>query len=350
MSRLILLLPLIGCTATADDEQRQTVIDALSRDVVLAGYETFDTQTGALVDAVNAFCNAPDEASLTTARDAWWAAKEPWKRVEIVQFGPIVEYPDRFGPKLDDWPVNASAVEDLITSDDPVHAEAFQNMGSATRGLPVVEYLLWTDTTDPLTALQTDSRRCEVLMGASRDIQYNASGIATTWRDDWIPRLSDPANATDDMYDTPQDVIDEWVNRMVFTVENIRAKKLGKPIGDKANGNPQPDTIESRLSGRSLNDARDALAGVRDVWSSPNGIATLLRERDASLKADIDNDLEVTATRLAEIPETLELSVLVEPEIIVRAQDALKTLQIAIQVDLAQALSVSITFNDNDGD
>ena len=65
---------------------------------------------------------------------------------------------------------------------------------------------------------------------------------------------------------------------------------------------------------------------------------------------DIDALLSTSATRLAEVPDPLEQTISLEPELVVRAQEALLALQVAIQVDLAQALGVTITFNDNDGD
>ena len=38
------------------------------------------------------------------------------------------------------------------------------------------------------------------------------------------------------------------------------------------------------------------------------------------------------------------------PEAIVAAQEALRALQVTLQTDVAQALDVTIAFNDNDGD
>ena len=60
--------------------------------------------------------------------------------------------------------------------------------------------------------------------------------------------------------------------------------------------------------------------------------------------------LETSLERVKEIPEPLEQAILLDREIIARAQEALLALQVAVQVDLAQALSVTIAFNDNDGD
>lgn len=352
MSVLLLGIALSGCVQSAPPDHRPEVAAALAEHVGLAHYLALEAASAELSQQATALCAGPTDTALTATRDAWWAAREPLKRAEVIQFGPVIEYPDRLGPKLDDWPVNADAIEELVAGDDALDFDA---MGTATRGSPVVEYLLWGQGDDTLDALSTDPRRCEVLAGACADLHANTSRLVEAWRTDWLGPLSDPAGAGPaSPYSTLQDVIDEWVNRMGFTVENVRATKLGKPLGDDAGGTPQPDTLESRHSGRSLADARDALAGVRDVWDGAGGGQhpgiSRLAEPDPQLSAQLDELFEASALRLSEIPEPLEESVALSPGRVADAQEALRALQVAIQVDLAPGLGVTITFNDNDGD
>ncbi len=345
---MIWLPLLVGCTAPGDEgpDPRLDVLASLAEHVALGHYHAFEQQAATLEAKATAVCAAVDATQLAATQAAWWDAREPWKRAEVIQFGPVVEYPERLGPKLDSWPVNAAAVEELVASTDALD---FAQLGSATRGLPVVEYLLWTEAE---TSLASDARRCAVLSGAAADVHTNAALLTQVWESTWMPALSDPV-PDEDAYDTPQAVVDEWVNRMAFTVENIRAEKLGKPAGDDSGGTPLPDTLESRTSARSLQDARDTLAGVQDVWTGDVGgdhlgVRDLLD--DAELAARVDQLFDVAIERLERVPDPLEQTIVIEPEIVAYAQEALQALQVVIQVDLAQALGVTITFNDNDGD
>ena len=354
---LVLLVLLAGCASTGGDtagtDARASVIASLAEHVAQARYAEFSTLSTAMSGAASTLCESPSTDTLESARAAWWSAREPWKRAEVIQFGPVVEYPDRLGPKLDDWPVNADGVEELIAGEGALDQAAFDVMGTATRGLPVVEYLLWERGADTLDALTADARRCDALAGAAADVAANAKRLEDAWRTTWLARLSTPEADPDDAYDTVQDVVDEWVNRMAFTVENVRSTKLGKPVGDSSGGEPQLDAIESRYSTRSLTDARDALAGARDVWTGDvggdhPGISDLVDDPD--LVERVDTLFDAAETRLAEVPETLEETVVLQPEVVARAQEALQALQVVLQVDVAQALGVTITFNDNDGD
>lgn len=348
----LLFLAALGCTGAGKDsaspaDNKPAVLAALAADAA-GRYAAFADAAGAAAEATAALCADPTEGTLAAARDGWWAERTPWKQAELIQFGPVVEYPERVGPKLDDWPVNADAVEDLIASDDALD---FSAMGSATRGLPVVEYLLWAQGGETLASLTQTPRRCAVAAGASADVRDNAVLLVAAWEDSWQAQLATPAEV-DGAYETNQDALDEWVNRMVFTVENVRATKLGKPLGDSSGGEPLPDALESPHSNRSLTDAREALGGVQAAWAGSGAPLSGVRDLvdDASLASQIDALFDAAAQRLSEVPEPLSETIYLQPEIVVRAQEALQALQVALQVDLAQALSVTITFNDNDGD
>ena len=363
MSRRTKILFAVGCvllTQCLDNgftgpSRIARVLDGLANDVALQQYDAFVVETKAMAEAAAAFCASPDAAGLEGMRTAWLSAKTPWKRAEVVLFGPVVEYPLRLGPKLDDWPVNSTSVEALVTGDSALDQDAFDGKGTARRGLPVVEYLLWSNQngTEPLAALTNDSRRCEVLVGVSADVATNAMRLRDAWRDEWSPQVTTPESVEDGAYDSSQEVLDEWVNRMAFTVENIRVIKLGKPAGDGANGQIQPDIIESRLSGRSLSDARDALQGVYWVWTG-GGDDGQLGVRDLLQGAGVVQQMEflfqTAMEELAALPDTLEETLMANPESVVPAKTALTALQSVIQGEVATSVGVTLKFNDADGD
>jgi predicted lipoprotein len=330
------------------------VLDSLADKVALTHFKDFESKAEAMAAQAEGFCESSTLAGLESVRAAWWDVRSPWKHGEVVQFGPIVEYPERLGPKIDDWPVNQSAVEDKLASDDPLDLEAFEIMGSATRGLPVIEYLLWFAGDGALEQFESEPRRCEMLVGGSHDVHANAERLRTSWEVSWADQLRGTATGDGLVFESEKEVVDQWVNRLVFTVENIRETKLGKPKGDSSNGTPLPDLIESPFSGRSLQDALDVLHGAEHVWSggvdgAHSGIRDLV-SGDTRLVEKVDNLFATSKDRLDDIPETLESSIYIEPEMVERAQSALVELQRVLQSEVAANIGITIRFNDNDGD
>lgn len=346
--------PATGDTSApvADVALQREVVTAIVDGVVLRHYGDLSTETATLATAGAAFCASMDEPGLVAFRDAWSNAHAPLKRAEIVRFGPSMEEPYRLQPKMDAWPANEDAIADYLAGTGGLAQADFDLMGSATRGFPALEVLLWAPGDATLDAFRSDPRRCPYAAGLASDLDVLAGRMVAAWETDWKDRLVHPEDHAEDAYETLQDVIDEWVNRMIFTVEDIRSTRLGKPVGDSSGGEPLPDTIESRYSGRSLEDARDALSGVRDVAGEgdPLGIYDLLTGDRAALVPKLEKGQSDAAAYLGEIHEPLETAIVDDRVAIGAAQSALLTFQVLLQVDLAQALSVTLAFNDNDGD
>lgn len=356
---------LTGCTGDNDSAagspaggraaRSAALIIDLHANLAQARYDRFAADSGALAEALTALCAdpagaPPTPAGVEAARAAWWTARGPWKQAELIRFGPTIEYPERLGPPIDTWPVEPAAVEALIAGEGPLDAAAFAAQGARARGLPVIEHLLWADGEATAARLGAEPRRCAALIGLSGDLLSTAAALSAAWADPWGARLTAPAPGDGDRYDDVQDVVDEWVNRMAFTVEDIRGAKLGGPLGDGGGPRAQPALAESAASGRGLDDARDALAGVAAAWSGEDGLGVINLVDDDAVVARVQQRLDASAARLAALPTPLGQTVVEQPELVQQAQDALNTLQVSLQVELAPVIGVTVTFNDNDGD
>ena len=337
-------------------DNKINVLRSISSNVILARYDSFSTLSQALSNTIDLLCESPSEQSLMTAQEAWWAARNPWKRSEIVNFGPIREYPLRLGPKIDKWPVNEQAVEEVIAAREITSQEQFSARGGATRGLPVIEYLLWYERPNEtiFDRLDQDMRRCEVLKFASQDVADSARLLAVAWREEGWLELTESTASYDAPFSDEDSVISELVNRMAFTVENIRVDKFEKPLGDLTPGNALPDIIESRFSKRSIEDAQDSLQGVAEIWhgtgedENRDGLKFIIS--DLLVVDAISEALEEARLKLAGLEGELTELPLTHPGELRAAIESLTNLQRVIQTDLSQATSATIKFNDTDGD
>ncbi len=87
-------------------------------DIALAGYEDSLVTAKALQEKVEALVSEPSEATLTAAKEAWLAAREPYQQTEVYRFGnPVV---DEWEGKVNAWPLD----EGLIDYVDASYGEA----------------------------------------------------------------------------------------------------------------------------------------------------------------------------------------------------------------------------------
>jgi predicted lipoprotein len=365
MNRVKYFSFMIGCflltqcleSSYQSSDNRVKILRAISSEIVLARYEEFVISSDTLKKTTADLCADLTEERLEIARQSWWDARVPWKRAEVVTFGPTFDYPHRLKFRIDDWPASDDFIEELIVSDQELTPDEFTRLGTDHRGLPVVEYLLWStgDQASTLLALGEDSRRCDALVGVSADVHANAVKLATLWGDEWIDLVINDGDEEESKFEDAQELIVEWVNRLAFTVENIRNKKFEKPLGDLTPEDVRPDVIESHLSGRSIQDARDALLGVSEIWRGSgeedkmNGLKYLITDR--RVVSQIDQLFDEATEALDQLEGPLELLTTHHREKTERAIEAVKTLQMGIQNELADAAEATIRFNDTtDGD
>ena len=277
--------------------------------------------------------------------------------MEVFAFGPYEAYPDRLGPNIDFWPARDDRIEEVLAGDDVLTVESMAPRGATQRGLPVVEYLLYAEQDSSLEAFFAHPRRCDYLVAASRDLNTMALAMVAAWdpaQQGYVKELTEP-NA-DAMYMNSQEAMSEIVNRMAFTIENIRRDKLGKPLGDTATGIAHPESVESLYSGRSIQDIRDSLETIGVLFfgleeTNVRGLTSLprLKERQDLIDAFQEQFAKAHADLVA-IDVALSIAVQEKPGLVERVVDTLRNLQTLIHADVINVLGLSIAFNDTDGD
>ncbi len=358
---MIALVLSMACSGGADSAEpgaaKNDVVAALGENVWVPRYRDFQAGAEALAGSVDGFCAAPDGAGLTAAREAWWAAAAPWKQSEALAFGPYTWWEYRFGPVIDGWPADIDALQGLLESEAAIDDSLLGSMGSTTLGLPPLEWLLYGAELEGFTG--DGGRRCALSALLAGQLAADAAGMAAAWDpagDDVLGTLADPGE-DDPYFMSPEEVLEEYFNRMVFAVENVRIVKLGKPVGYEDGGGARPELVEAPYSGRSLEHSRDAIRGVLQQWDGAYGgadglgVVDLLpggdRERlGGVVQAAAERGLEA----LDAVPGPLAQAVEQDPAAVEAAIDALVDLQVALQVEAAQCLQVTIQFNDTDGD
>ena len=106
---MILFLAL-GCTNSAQDDYRVSLLQSIGNDILITTLDDFRSRSEALHQQTQDDCSTQ---SLVTLRQRWWEAREPWKQMEMLKFGPYKEEPLRLGPNIDFWPVRPDTVDEI---------------------------------------------------------------------------------------------------------------------------------------------------------------------------------------------------------------------------------------------
>jgi putative iron-regulated protein len=325
-------LAFLGCGSDDDESAttdiNQTIDEAVAHypDLVHKSYE--DALTGAeeLDAAVEAFVADPSEETLTDAREAWLASREPYLQTEVYRFydGPIDNTED--GPEglINAWPLDeayidyveddetAGIVNDTDVEIDGETLEGLNEQGgedNIATGYHAVEFLLWgqdRSDTGPGDRPYTDyvegddataenaARRSLYLETVSGLISEHLSDMVAAWAPD-----------SDDNYRAEFEALDrdEALTRILTGMIVLTGFETGGERLQTALDSGSQEDEHSCFSDNTHRDMVQDVRGIRNVWTGSyqdlegntltgTGVRDVVRAKDAALADEIDAQIE----------------------------------------------------------
>jgi len=355
---------LLACEGeTGDGFDRQPMLASLGETVILPTYEDFAERAAVLDEAVEAFCGAPGAETLSAAQAAFRATKTPLKQGEAFGLGPHVERPWRLMPLVDFWPPDVDDVQEMLASEDALDQDAIDLIGANRKGLPALDILLFGGDLDAprdeaaiLAAFETE-RRCAYAEALSENLAARAWDYVEAWSpsgDDYVGELAFAGER--EVFSSEQAAASAVFDQLLFTIENARELKVGKPFGKRDGGTLQPRELEAPYSERSVQDTLDAIQGAENVYLGSYdgvqgiGIRDWLLARRPDLDAPLQQAFADAKDALAAIDGPLHEAIVSDAEGVEAAYQAIKSLQVLLATEVAGALGITVTFNPTDGD
>ncbi|RZJ62640.1 MAG: hypothetical protein EON49_01615 [Acidovorax sp.] len=308
--------------------------------------QDFDRGASALVPAVAALCQAPaadGKAALESARAAWQATARSWEQLAAVSVGPVIAR--RSQRAIDFTPTRPALIEKAIAT-QPQGAKAFERIGTPAKGLPALEWLLWTRPAQP------GSPACSYAHEVAQDVARESAALAKAYADaattDW--------GAEDEQEQSTQ-AVSEFVNQWVGGIERLRWAQMDKPLR-AAQGTRTPDYPRT-ASGTTLAAWAATWGGLRSVTTLPAS-AEIPAAGEALVPLEMylrGKGLNPLADKLRQATDKVDASMaqmqksgLQGKAAIQQTAKDLTALKFLAESEVAPALQVSIGFSDADGD
>ncbi|MBO9677630.1 MAG: imelysin family protein [Acidovorax sp.] len=308
--------------------------------------QDFDRNARALVPAVAALCQAPaadGKAALESARTAWQATVHAWEQLAAVSMGPVIAR--RSQRAIDFTPTRPALIEKAIAT-QPQGAKAFERIGTPAKGLPALEWLLWTRPVLP------GSPACGYAHEVAQDVARESAALEKAFSEaagtDW--------GAENEQEESTQ-AISEFVNQWVGGIERLRWAQMDKPLR-AVQGTRTPDYPRT-ASGHTL-------AAWAATWGGLRSLTTLPATAQAPVAGEALVPLEMVlrgkglnplADRLRQATGKVDASMAQVQKAGTRNKAAIQqaardlaALKFLAESEVAPALQVSIGFSDADGD
>ena len=356
LKTLVIALALVSGTAAhaQTDWQRAAVpyydtvqvLQGIYSHAALPRAQAFERAALALAPAIGALCSASPPTSSTAlagAHSAWQATTQAWETLTAVAIGPVIQR--RSLRSIDFAPTRPALIERAIQS-QPQGAKAFERVGTPAKGLPALEWLLWTQPAAP------QSPACSYAQEVALDVAREASALQSAYTQaaatDW---------GAEDEQERSAQAMSEFVNQWVGGLERLRWAHMEKPLR-AAQGQRAPDYPRS-ASGQTVAAWSAAWAALRSVTVLPDGASAPapgagLVPLETQLRGLGLNPL-AERLRQATIQVDTALAQVVaanakDPAAIQRTARTLAALKFLAESEVAPALKISIGFSDADGD
>jgi hypothetical protein len=346
--------------APLGDGGKRVVVREIAEAVILPTLEDIVVRAEAMTATNERLADAPSQANLDAAQDAWRAARVPWKEGEAFAFGPAM---DSFIVAEVDQAIDAAKVEMEIAGTATLSESYVDSLGANRKGFHAVEYLLFRGDDDAgvLASLTTDvqaARRRDLLVALCQHLERKVSDLRRAWAIDggqYVTRFAEPGSSSS-AYPTVKAVIDTLVNESVFLAELVANNKLGKPMGTASGGTPRPEFEESGPSDNSIADMAGNLRSIRNVYlgtragAADKGISQLVAAQSPGADQAMRDALDGAIGAVEAIPRPYRAALVARLSDVAAAHDAVKMLRRILATEVVAVLGVNLKFNDNDGD
>ena len=337
---------------------RQAMLLNIADEIVIPSYASFKVKLDALNTKADAFSNAPAPATLSDLRTAWVNAYTEWQKVELFEFGPAEQYVLRGYFNI--YPANVSNINANISS-GTANLDLPSNFSS--EGFPALDYLINGLATDDATILTyytsaPDAPNRKLYL---KSIVAKMTSIFNIVNSEWNGsyRSAFINKSGVDASSSTSVMINGYVHSYERTV---RSGKFGIPAGAMMKGTVSPQNVEAYYKKDiSLTLAKTAHQAAIDFFKGKSvksgiegaSIKSYLNSLPSagSLAADIINQFNLTTGKLNVIP-TEDLSSVVQNnnQLMVDVYNEMQKSVRLLKVDMTSAMSITITYTDNDGD
>lgn len=306
---------------------------------------SFTESVTSLNAAIINFTDSPSEVTLSNLKIRWKQSAKDFTALEILTIGAVKT--SLIMTSFYTWGTNEIAITNYIESTNPITNADINSQSTTMRGLSAVEFLLFEKTPAQTIIDFSNERRKQYLLVLGENLVDKTATLNTTWTNYRATFISNNQTGINGG-------VNMLVNQMNALLENVRRFKLGEPAGLEVKDSPDASLLQAEKSNYSLELIKENIASVKKTYfdtahSLDNYVEYITKSNAINAKIKnqfiaIENDLTVIAS------EPLKDAISTKPVEVEKLYNDIRSLLVLIKIDVASALSITITFTDNDGD
>lgn len=362
---------LFGCTPPKDNKpntgqtvDRSAILSYWASDIIIPSYKNYIQKLDTLDAKTKAFQSSPSQASLSQLRTAWVEAYKEWQKVELFEFGPAENHTLRNFSNI--YPTDTIGIQ---TNWNDANANLDITAAYARQGFPALDYLIngGASSDNGIVILYTTdanaTKRMNYLVRLVARLKSLTQTVLSEWQSGYTSTFTSKSGL--DIGSSFGSVTNSYV---LYYEKFIRAGKFGIPAGVMASsiGTANPQKVEAYYKKDiSLPLAKIAHGAFVDFFNGKSvlssttgsGFATYLDAigakdsgTNAALSTTINTQFQVVTQKMNGLSDNLASQITTNNTPMVEIYSELQKAVRLMKVDMTSAMSITITYTDNDGD
>lgn len=344
-------------------KDRQVILAHWVDNIVLPSYDNFKVKFDVMKTKADVFKQTPGGSALVEFRTAWVEAYLEWQKVELFEFGPADQTTLRNFFNI--YPTDVAGIGSNI-NDPTVNLDLPASY--PRQGFPALDYLIngVASTDDQIVMFYTNAtegaKRIAYLSRMVDRMNTLITNVISGWpsyRETFIAKTGLDIGSSFGLV----------TNAYVLYYERyIRSGKIGIPSGATiaTGGSVNPDKVEAyHKKDISLSLAKAAHTAARDFFNGKNVITGVegpsfksyldaLGSEDATSDTALSNIINQQFSNINDklngLGNNFSLQVQSENQPMLDTHAEMQKLVRLLKVDMTSAMSITITYTDNDGD
>jgi predicted lipoprotein len=365
---LLVALLIYACSDNSSDPElvdhgknRKEILTHLADNIIIPSYANYKTKQDVMIARGTAFTTKPDEASLVAFREAWADAYIAWQKVELFDVGPGAKRAIRSYMNI--YPTHVNGIEANIQNP----ASSLETAASFDKqGFPALDYLLNGVGSNDAEIVDyyngpDGAKRLAYIKRITDHMHVLVTDVIADWNGTYHDEF---VNKTGTDIGSP---MGELVNGYILNYERfIRSGKFGIPSGAMLNGVVAADKVEafykkdlSKMLAQTAHQASYDFFNGKNVKTGADGPSfksylDALGAKDVTsgktLSEIINTELNAGKTKIDVLKPNFYQEVLTNNQAMKDTYTELQKVVRMLKVDMTSAMSITITYTDNDGD
>jgi uncharacterized protein len=326
---------------------KQAALDHIARNVLVPAYSDLATRARDLSTAADALTSAPSPASLDKAQRAWREVLLAWRRTQAFAHGPVADL--GVAGRIRAWPWRRQSVDRVLRAQRPIDDGYIQELGANAVGLSGLEALLFDPRQDTAARVAAfagarGARQRQYFLALARDLVKSTANVESAWRG--------AAGYAATFSKGGQDQLNLVVNDLLAAIEDGAQERLRRVVDPHVDPLLRAELTEGGVSDTSQPGLLAVVTGAQTLFmgGSGPGLDDYLKGLKLATARRVEVQFQKAIDAIQAIDTPLERAATANPQLISRAWDACRTLEILLKTEVASMLGVTLTFKAKDGD